>query len=371
MSEGAVTFERRDASAGIPDDVLALLEPERRDVWQKCGAFNRPVVWLARENGAVVSAALTSGRPVGAYCKIVDLWPGVRRAGETGLVDAIVDRARVSGHVAVKVESRSVKPGLRASFEAEMVNLNFRRMRQPRQLASGTEQGVEGYVRWLEDWPHDELPYYGQTTEFTCGAVAGMGALAHVGIDLLDGLDTAQMRVVELEIWRSATNFPAIEPLGLAVALTERFRRSETVGSVEVYLSTDEAIMLDLDFTGAEEFRAELQRESLLRAVQLKIPVHRDWISTDKMVALSRAGYGLLILIDETLMSADPAPHWIFAHSTDGRHLLTEDPWIDAELGETWVDAHELPITLTDVDLMARYGTPAYRGVVVTPGVGE
>lgn len=368
---GTTSTSRTDATAGVPDDVSALLGADQLAWWNLPRAFHRPEVWQVVVDGAPAALALTSGRPTTAYRKVVDVWvaPGGDAAGHAtalaALLDAVVADAAERGLAGVKVEVHPWSAWL--ADAPELAAAGFAPLRDPIASSAGTLGGVRGFVRWLDPWPHPELTYYGQTTDFTCGAVAGLAALERAGLTTLTGAAADETEAVEMALWRAATNFPACEPLGLVVATTERLRAAGRTAQPEVFLSTDQPVMLDLGGGDAAGLRAMLQRQSLERAVQLGIPVHRSWLPLDGVEDHLAEGSGLLLLIDDVHMVDDPTPHWVFAHAVHGRHVLIQDPWTDVDAGETWVDGHELPLSLDDLDTMTRYGEPEYRGVIVVP----
>ena len=85
-----------------------------------------------------------------------------------------------------------------------------------------------------------------------------------------------------------------------------------------------------------------------------------------KKVAVARvaAGEQALLLIDEAPMHADPGPHWIVAHAAAGPYVVVEDPWVNQATGETWVDTHDLPIHIDDLERLVAWGPEGYRGVI-------
>ncbi|TXN30000.1 peptidase C39 family protein [Lacisediminihabitans profunda] len=362
----AVVIETLEVRDALPADVVALLSADQRKAWELPRGYHRPRLWLARDAGGLRAAALTSGRPHTAYRKVVDIASDGSGKGVSEILGAIIRDAHDSSFAGVKVE---IHPWSRwIATSAVLADLGFTPLADPLSSSAGTRGGVGGWVRWDTPWMHPQLAYYGQTTDFTCGAIAALAALERAGIATLSSAPDDERRAVELSLWRQATNFPACEPLGLVVATTERLRAGGRAVLPEVHLSTDEPILVDLVAPELAGLRAQLQRESLDRARQLGIPVHRDWMTVDDLRTQLAAGNGLLLLIDDAYMNDDPTPHWVFAHAFNGRHVLVQDPWIDSETGETWVDAHELPLSLEDVDTMTRYGTREYRGVIVVPG---
>ena len=122
-------------------------------------------------------------------------------------------------------------------------------------------------MRWLVPAAHDEPGYYAQTTLFTCGAVAALiaaegSAAGGFGAGVAD-------RDVELGFWRRASNYPACEPIGLAVALHDHLGDAP----VEVALDSEGPVLIE-NFTGFDRsIRAELQEDSLCQARERGIPV--------------------------------------------------------------------------------------------------
>ena len=60
----------------------------------------------------------------------------------------------------------------------------------------------------------------------------------------------------------------------------------------------------------------------------------------------------------------DPTPHWVVASAVRDGVLLIDDPWVETEIGESWVMTHELPMTGDALDGVVRWGR-GYRGVIL------
>ncbi|MFK4837234.1 peptidase C39 family protein [Microbacterium sp. ZW T2_14] len=339
--------------AAVADELEALGVPaERLGRWRLSREGYRATAWVSRDaNGAAITAALTSGRPATAAVKIVDVWWRDESAA-TALLDTIIARSRALGDAAVKWEIPvgAVLP----EFAAEK---GFVAMRRP-WAAVGTED-VGGFVRWLSSPHHDEPGYYAQTTLFTCGAVAALIAAEGSAGGGFRGDDTD--RDTEIGFWRRASNYPACEPVGLAVALHDHLG-----APVEVALDTDGPALLE-GFTGFDRsFRAELQQDSLRQAGERGIPVRRDRVDVAELARRVGAGERALLLIDEAPMHGETGPHWIVAHALVGDAVIVEDPWINVDAGETWVDVHEMPVLPEDLDQLVRWSAEGYRGIVFT-----
>lgn len=254
--------------------------------------------------------------------------------------------------------------GVRAALERR----GFVAPRAPIASGDGTV-GVAGLALDLVPLDRDEPAYYAQTTDFTCGAVTALLALGQLDATAgFAGEAPGADRDAELAFWRRATNFPAIDPLGLLVELR---RELPEAAAVEAWISVDGPVLLEGVEDGFErDTKVLLQRESARQALALRAPVHRAWLELPALARRIRSGALALVLIDEVPMHDDPTPHWVLAHAAhapaEGEgFVLVQDPWIDAAAGETWLDGHELAIASASFDAMARWGEPAYRAVVL------
>jgi hypothetical protein len=347
--------------AKVSEALIAELGTPRAERWTLPRNGYRPQVTIARSGDTLVAAMLTTARPATAATKIADLWwnegsndSATSGAAAAALLDNAIEKARARGDVALKWE---IAPdGALAPVGAER---GFVEMRRP-WAAVGTEN-VRGFVLWLTPTEHAEPGYYSQTTLYTCGAIAALIAADGVGIDGLTG--TAADRDLEIDFWRKASNFPACEPIGLAVALQDRLQAP----GVEVALDHEGPVLLE-DFTGFDyDFRAELQEESRHRAGTAGIPIRADRVSVDEIARRVAADEFALLLIDEAPMHGEVGPHWIVAHATVGDTVLVQDPWINVATGETWVDTHQLPVSFADLDRLIRWSSDEYRGVIFSP----
>lgn len=362
------------------------LGPARTALWSADRALFSPEVFRARHaNGDLAAAALVTSRRGTAYRKIVDLWcapvPGSDGAAadarlfDDGAFAAVLDAiiaAQPSGAIALKFEERPVVAPLWPEALAALAARGFVPDPLPVHSVESTLGGVRGFTRWEGRGPRHTIGYYGQTTDVTCGAVTALMALETDGALLLQPADHAHNRTIEIELWRNATNMPAIEPVGLAVATARAAaERKVPFALPRVFLSAPSPVLLEWYDGDERQLRADLQAESGHQADALGIEVVREWISIDDIAAAIQAGNFVFLLIDLTLMINDPTPHWVLAHDVIDGCVIIDDPWIEKDHGETWVDTHHLPVPFATVDEMTRWGEPeAYRGVVVVPRVG-
>lgn len=323
------------------------------------------------------SAALIASRPHCAYRTVVDLaLPAGDETAVHALLAAIIDDAATArgdspAAIAIHVQEFPADP-FSAATAAVLGEMGFARQPQPAPSVASTrldqQTGVRVWSRWRDAPPARGIPYYGQTTEVTCGAVSALTALAHRGLPTPFTEDLPANREAEIAFWRRATNMPACEPIALAVEMAKTLREADSATRPpEIFLSTDDLVLLeeyaDNEFELA--LRTDLQRESLRQAQALGLPLQRRWLSTDEIVAAVAAGSLVLLLIDLTDLIADPTAHWVLAYDVVDDHVIISDPWIQYPAGETWADTYALPLPRATVEQITRWGEPPYRGAII------
>ncbi|MEW2189742.1 peptidase C39 family protein [Streptomyces microflavus] len=334
----------------------ALRRTARPEVLERWGAVDRsPHAPRLVVTPGGDGAALLTARPDTAYVKIVDAVGDVPEA-----VEAVLSYAREQGLAQVKWE------GWTASAE-DAAAAGFAPLRLPLTHPHGPGEPGAGYVRWLYeegcgDGVAEPPPYYRQSTHFTCGAVTALVAQAHAGAEARESLD----RPAELTLWRDATNFPACEPVGLGVAVRRRWPSSP----VEVFLDTDGPVLLDHLSEDEREWRAVLQRASRAEAGRLGVPVQARRLSSAGLRdAIGRREH-VLLLVSLAAMQGFDVPHWVLCHGAVPDAVVVDDPWFNTAAGETWVDAHLLPVPDGSLDAMSPVGQDGVRGAVRIGGRG-
>ncbi|MCL1871795.1 MAG: peptidase C39 family protein [Promicromonosporaceae bacterium] len=325
--------------------------------WDLAGDFQVRTLHVVRAGGRARGVALTVHRPASAYEKIAGWWLADPTAA-TELLGAVVEHARAGGAVVVKaeVDPRSVSaPDLLvgAARVAGFVPVAAPVCGGP---VPAEPHGVPaGLVRWLDGAPAPaHVPYYRQTTELTSGPVALATALAAAGEPALPA------REQELELYREVTMFDGVDPFGLAVAAAARGHRPR------VLISTPDPILLE-GVTAAwdRDTRSLIQRGFRDRALAAGLEVETREFAIGEVVAHVAAGGTAVVLIDQHPLLAEPYPHWVTVHAARGDVVVLHDPWTDAHLGESWLDAADLPLPLETLDRIAAWGEPFYRAALL------
>lgn len=205
-----------------------------------------------------------------------------------------------------------------------------------------------------------KVPYYSQTTEFTCGPAAMLMAMA--------ALDrTARMsRGLELRLWREATTIVmtngvgGCDPVGMAIALRRRgFRtRVHTTQSGPLFLDTvRSAWKRDVMTVTQEEFRDE--------ARALDIPIRIGALRVPRLKNALEAGGIVIVLISPYRLYRERVPHWVVAYDADDRHVFIHDPWLDDDQAESPINKAALAIPLAEFERISVYGKSRLRAAVV------
>ncbi|MDR2255116.1 MAG: peptidase C39 family protein [Arthrobacter sp.] len=345
----------------VTDDIEAVapwtsvVAAELLEHWKSSHPFQvRTLVAALEEDGTPVAVGLEVHRPMTAYAKLLPVYAATPRA-EAALVAAVEERAFAAGAAAVKREVPASLRGSAAWDEALAAGYVA-----PEVPATGAPVLAEagsvpaGLIRFAGAGPRAGLPYYRQTTDFTCGPVS-----AHVALTAL-GLLPEPSREEELRLWREATTTDGCDPLGLALAAKARG------AEVEVHLSTEEPILLEIaadeNNRNLRRFIQEGFRERVL-AEGIELKTHA--FSLEDLDAALDSGAVAAVLIEELGMHAESCPHWIAVHSREGEVYYAQDPWTDADESESWLDGHALPLPRTSLDRLAWYGKPAVRSMVV------
>ena len=204
------------------------------------------------------------------------------------------------------------------------------------------------------------VPYYQQTTLFTCGPASLMMAMNALNKNIK--LD----RSLELQLWREATTIymtsghGGCSPLGLALAAYHRGFR------VELYLNTREPLFLDGVRSEAKKAIMELVHADFLEQIKkTDIELHYRDISIEEIDKKYHEGGVPLVLISSYLFDRTKAPHWVVVSGTDDTFIYIHDPEVDEETFRSVTDNIYLPIARESFKKAFKFGQSALKTCVI------
>lgn len=214
-------------------------------------------------------------------------------------------------------------------------------------------------IRSVEQAPrYRPIPWYQQTTEFSCGPASLMMAMA----SLDPGIELKQQ--LELDLWREATTVfmtsghGGCHPIGLALAAARRGFNAEVLLNQEGPLFVE-----SVRDENKRHIISLVHNQFVERAKQHQVALHYRDVSQDDIQEWLDQGAGVLVLISTYRMNSRKAPHWVSVSAMDDICLYVHDPDPDGE--QNALDCQYMPIARADFDKMSAFGRERLRTAVV------
>jgi len=202
------------------------------------------------------------------------------------------------------------------------------------------------------------IPWYRQSTQFTCGPAALMMAMAGMNRSLQPTQD------LELDIWRESTTIfmtsghGGCHPVGLALAAHERGFEAKVI------LNQKGPLFIDgVRSPHKKEIMAVVDQQYRKKAKEAGIPIMYSDSPLKQVEAALRAGQGAIILVSTYRTTGSKAPHWVAATAIDDQCLYVHDP--DPDDNQTAFDCQHIPIARADFEKMSVYGHSRLRTAVI------
>lgn len=202
------------------------------------------------------------------------------------------------------------------------------------------------------------VPYYQQTTDFTCGAACLLMAMGA----LLPGRES--LRREELQIWREATTVfmtaghGGCSPQGLALAAWRRGFKVRMQVNVRGPLFLDgvrdphKKEVMRLVHEGFEEDLANSDVQQVFGG------------ALDLAQVLGDGGQPL-VLISSYRLTRPKSPHWVIVTDCDQEFVYLHDPDVDHSQHRRPMDCQHLPVSHGEFERMCRFGSRQLRAAVV------
>jgi len=217
------------------------------------------------------------------------------------------------------------------------------------------EDGAEALKleRALVPAPHTEglraVPYYAQTTEFTCGPATLSMALETFGVDKASPS-------LELQLWREANCVYLVsspggcDPIGLALAAHRRGLVASVHASHEgpYFVEVTRGLVAKEIMTYAQDvFRAH--------ALAVGLPVSYRALTLPELAQALDRGALAIVLVSPWLLMRSTVPHWVLAYARTASAIVIHDPYRDPDPARA--PAHEsVAIPFTEFEHMAVWG---------------
>jgi ribosomal protein S18 acetylase RimI-like enzyme len=205
-----------------------------------------------------------------------------------------------------------------------------------------------------------KVPYYQQTTDFSCGPACLMMAMK--ALDPKLRLD----RRLELRLWRESTSIfmtsghGGCGPFGLAVAAHDRGF------DAELFVKQRGPFLAETVRNPAKKEVIRIVEEDYLDRIRdLGLRLHRRPARFPEVQELFEAGGIPLVLISSWRIYGERFPHWVVITGFEERFIYAHDPFVDDSEGETVADCINMPIARAEFERMARYGRSGQRAVLV------
>jgi len=202
------------------------------------------------------------------------------------------------------------------------------------------------------------VPWYQQTTDFTCGPAALMMAMASLKPDY------RMLRAEELAIWREATTIymtsghDGCHPIGLGLSARQRGFK------VEVIVNRKGTLFVDgVRSRHKKELITFVEQQFRRQAELEKMPVSYAEISQSDLQQWLSLGKVVVMLISTWRMDGRKAPHWVVVSAFDDQCFYLHDP--DPDDDRFAFDCQYVPIARDDFDRMSTFGSRRLRTCVV------
>lgn len=202
------------------------------------------------------------------------------------------------------------------------------------------------------------IPWYQQSTEFTCGPASLMMAMSSLDKRFLCE------QAFELQLWREATTIfmttghGGCHPLGLGLSAQQR--GFETV----VCINNENPLFVEGVRSEKKKRIMTLVHQEFINACDEKgVDVMYQEVTQQLIEHWLQNDFRVLVLISTYRLDGKKAPHWVVVTGIDLQCLYVHDPDCD-EAEQLPIDCQHIPIAREDFDKMSVFGRQRLRCAV-------
>jgi len=211
------------------------------------------------------------------------------------------------------------------------------------------------------------VPYYRQTTDFTCGPASLIMAMA-----AFDKSVTLTPHT-ELQIWREATTIfmtsghGGCGPHGLALAAWRRGFR------VELFVNQTGPLFTEgVRSQHKKEVLTLVHQDFVEQIKHTDIKVKNVPFTLKKLQDKMAQGGVPVVLISSYRINRSKSPHWVVLTASDERFMYLHDPEVDEDAHKMQTDCMHVPIRNKDFEIMTKFGRSQLKAaVIVYPRASE
>ena len=207
---------------------------------------------------------------------------------------------------------------------------------------------------------HQQVVYYSQSTDFTCGPAALMMVMTTLRPDL--ELD----RSLELQLWREATTIfmtsghGGCSPHGLALSAYNRGF------STVLITSSTETPFVNSVRNDEKKAVVELVHQNFQAAIaKTDIAVEIGHVDVAVLRPYLEKGALAIVLISSYRLNQNKSPHWVVLASISDTFVYFHDPEIDLEENKSLTDSLYIPVTHEEFNRILGYGRPRYQAAII------
>ncbi|MGJ8654198.1 MAG: GNAT family N-acetyltransferase/peptidase C39 family protein [Opitutaceae bacterium] len=210
-----------------------------------------------------------------------------------------------------------------------------------------------------QEYRATEVPWYRQTTDFTCGPACLMMAMRSIDRSL------PLNQELELDLWRESTTIfmtsghGGCHPLGLALAAQKRGF------TVSTYINQTTPLFIEgVRAPHKKEILKVVHQQFVQKARTSGIETQKKSLSLNQITKHLDGGAAIIALVSSYRINGDKAPHWVVITTYDEFCIYVHDPDMDHP-SRSEMDCQHIPISKKDFARMSSYGNSRVNAAIV------